>query len=159
MRYKCSNNECSYRIRNKKFWHFKGKSVDTPLNCPYCGKPIRRYKLAYKIGYNFEARIRDKTNSLLGLDKYNGVKRMPGSGAIQGMKGDLTNFPKPLDRLLASLKDVEATQRLCDWWGKAKKDAIEMAKEPAIIMTVEGDDLIVLDYWYLLKILGKGETK
>jgi hypothetical protein len=78
---------------------------------------------------------------------------MPGSGAIQGMKGDLTNFPKPLDRILASLKNVEASQRLVDWWAKAKQDAVQMAKEPAIIMTIEDDDVIVMDYWYLLKLL------
>ena len=154
IRYKCSNSECAYRQRNKKYWKFKGLGSDAPLNCPYCGQPIARYKMAYKIGYNYEANIRDKTNKELGLDKMSGVKRMPGSGAIQGMKGDLTNFPKPMDRLLASLKNVQPQQRLIDWWGKAKKDAIEMAKEPCIVMKIEDDDCIMMDYWYFLKIIG-----
>ena len=161
MRYRCSNKNCPYYKRQKKYWRWEGKVDKAPLKCPDCGKELRRYKLSATIGDEFETEIRDLTNSYLDLGDIDSIQKVPGSGKFHNNKGDLRHFPKPINNLLVSVKKEEVGKKFIKWWRKARKDAITMGSEPCIIMAIEDTIVVGFDYKWFLKLIKKirGEIK
>jgi len=144
VRYKCVKS-CGYK--------FKGKSQLAPDVCPDCGSDLRKYILARAKGNNFEYKVRDILNLHFDLKGKARVERMPMSGAMKGLKGDLRNLPKPLDGCVIECKD-QKTIKLNDWWEQVELEAIEMGKEPWLVLNLNGLILSVRALRSDLKLLG-----
>lgn len=84
--------------------------------------------------------VRDLINLIFGLTGSKKVRRMPLSGGAPGLKGDLINLPKPLDKFVPELKN-QKTISIPAWWRQACEEAEEMAKEPWLIIKM-GEEVL-----------------
>ena len=151
MRYKCTNKNCEYRRRNRKYWTCPVKNA--PLKCPYCGKELIKYKRPEEQGRAYEQHIVRLTNKTLKLDKNRGLYAVPGSGSHKNFKGDVTRFPKPVNDLLGQCKDTVPTKDEEEQWRQAVKDAIKMKQSPCLLKPFFGRDTIRVDYLWFLDLL------
>jgi len=96
-------------------------------------------------GKRFEYEVRDLINLLWGLTGSKRCERMPMSGAASGLKGDLRNTPKPIDKWIVECKNhAKFSKQIIKWWKQAKEEAEQMAGEPVLVCRLPDGDILCM---------------
>jgi hypothetical protein len=119
-----------------------------PDKCPGCGAELVRYLLARKKGVNFEEKVREIIQRILGGNP----KRDRFSGSRDGLKGDLFLLPKPLNTFVVECKDDKSLQ-IHKWWKQVKDEGVQMAKNPLLVLKLEEDIVLMGKIKDILELL------